>query len=222
MEMDKENSQIRDEYNSYILAKAMYDRFFNELMTAVVNSMENFKNAQVKTKPDENDIDTLCGNWYYKGKADAFREIGDRLLKEKKLAEQDLVNSLKIREKMRECGNNEDYVKFAVKEKLRDDVYENIRRKKNDEAERILPESDFRFRKIYDKVVRMRAGIADLLEHYAVEGFRLGREFEICKITLPNHTVSTLNDPDITYDFDPKRFSDKCIETFIPEDYNNF
>lgn len=114
------------------------------------------------------------------------------------------------------------YLKFAVKEKLRGDVYENIRRKKNEEAERILPESDFRFRKIYDKVVRMRTGIADLLEHYAIEGFRLGREFEICKITLPNHTVSTLNDPDITYSFDPKMFSDKCIETFIPEDYNNF
>lgn len=220
--MDKENSQIIDEYNAYILAKDMYDRFFNELMTAVVNSMENFKNTQVKTKHDEHDIDTLCGNWYYQGKADAFREIGERLLKEKKLAELDLVNSLKIREKMRECNNNEDYVKFAVKEKLRGDVYENIRRKKNEEAERILPDSDFRFRKIYDKVMRMRAGIADLLEHYAIEGFRLGREFEICKITLPNHTVSTLNDPDITYGFEPKKFADKCIETFIPEDYNNF
>lgn len=207
MEMDKENSQIRDEYNSYILAKAMYDRFFNELMTAVVNSMENFKKAQVKTKPDEHDIDTLCGNWYYQGKADAFREIGERLQKEHDLACQDLTNYLNL-----EKGDGlEEKFEKAVKNTWIMFVYRIVKEQKNAEVERILPEDDFRGRRVADKVRRIKAGLASLLEYYGWEGFQLGRKYESDRIKIED-----------VQDFDPKRFSDKCIETFIPEDYNNF
>lgn len=205
--MDKENSQIRDEYNAYILAKAMYDRFFNELMTSVVKSMENFKNAQVKTKPDEHDIDTMCSNWYYQGKADAFREIVERLQKEHDLACQDLTNYLNLEK----CDGLEEKFEKAVKNTWIMFVNRIIKEQKNADVERILPEDDFRGRRVADKVRRIKAGLASLLEYYGWEGFQLGRKYESDRMKIED-----------VQDFDPKRFSDKCIETFIPEDYNNF
>jgi len=57
------------------VALEIYACFFNELTTAVRNSIANFEGAMWRT-PDVNAVS------YYMGKRDAFREIAERLQKE--------------------------------------------------------------------------------------------------------------------------------------------
>lgn len=196
-----------EEEVAYKLAKELYDGFFNELMTAVTNSMNNFENAQRPVQPGDVDSDTIRSNWYYQGKIDAFREIGKRLKKEHDLACQDLTNWLNFE---KGDGPDEKFEK-AVKDTWIQFVNRIIKEKKNTEVENILPEADFRGRRVADKVRRIKAGLANLLEYYGWEGFQLGRKYESDKIKIED-----------VQDFDPKKFSDKCIETFVPEDYRDF
>jgi len=196
-----------EEEVAYKLAKELYDGFFNELMTAVTNSMNNFENAQRPVQPNDVDSDTIRSNWYYQGKVDAFREIGKRLKKEHDLACQDLTNYLNLE---KGDGLDEKFEK-AVKNTWIQFVNRIIKEKKNTEVENILPYADYCGRRVADKVRRIKAGLANLLEYYSWEGFQLGRKYESDKIKIED-----------VQDFDPKKFSDKCIETFVPEDYQDF
>jgi len=197
-----ENAEERNEMIAYKLAMELYKGFFNTLMEAVENSIKNFNNAQLqcmKKKPDESQEDSIkrmMDMHYYKGKADAFRELSERIVKEYDLAGQDLKNYLDLTEKY------SNWPEF---------VYKTIKETKNIEVARIFPENDFRGRRVYDKIMRMRGQLASLLEYYGWEGFQLGRKYE-------NDTIKIED----VQDFNPKRFSDTCIETFVPEDYRDF
>lgn len=208
-----ENSEERNEIIAYQLAMELYKGFFNTLMEAVENSIKNFNNAQLqcmKEKPDESPEDGLkrmMDMHYYMGKADAFRELSGRIQKEYDLAGQDLKNWLDVENK---CDINEIFDK-AVKNTWISFVYRIIKETKNMEVARIFPENDFRCRRVYDKIIRMRGQLASLLEYYGWEGFQLGRKYETDRIKIED-----------VQDFNPKRFSNTCIETFVPEDYRDF
>lgn len=211
--MEDNNETKKIEMTAYQLAMKLYNGFYNALMEAVENSIKNFNNAQVqcmKKKSDESQEDGLkkmMDMYYYMGKADAFRELSGRIQKEHDIAGQDLKNWLDVENK---CDINEIFDK-AIKNTWISFVYRIIKETKNMEVARIFPENDFRGRRVYDKIMRMRGQLASLLEYYGWEGFQLGRKYE-------NDTIKIED----VQDFNPKRFSNTCIETFVPEDYRDF
>lgn len=197
-----ENMDIHNEMEAYQLAMELYKGFFNTLMEAVENSIKNFNNAQLqcmKKKPDESQEDGLkrmMDMHYYKGKADAFRELSERIQKEYDLAGQDLKNYLDLTEKY------SNWPEF---------VYKTIKETKNVEVDRIFPDNDFRCRRVYDKVMRMKGQIANLLECYGCEGFRLGKLYEKNMLKIKD-----------VEDFEKNRLFNACVEAFMPEDYRDF
>lgn len=197
-----ENTEDRNNMIAYKLAMELYKGFFNTLMEAVENSIKNFDDAQLqcmKKKPDElpeDNLKRMMDMHYYKGKADAFRELSERIQKEYDLSGQDLKNYLELGEKY----SNWPYF-----------VYKTIKETKNIEVDRIFPDNDFRCRRVYDKVMRMKGQIANLLEYYGCEGFRLGKLYE--------KNMLKIKDVD---DFEKNRLYNACVEAFIPEDYRDF
>jgi hypothetical protein len=133
---------------------------------------------------------------YYMGKADAFRELSGRIQKEYDLAGQDLKNYLDLTEKY------SNWPEF---------VYKTIKETKNIEVDRIFPDNDFRCRRVYDKVMRMKRQIAGLLECYGCEGFRLGKLYEKNMLKIKD-----------VEDFEKNRLLNTCVEAFMPEDYRDF
>lgn len=192
----------QNEMEAYKLAMELYKGFFNTLMEAVENSIKNFDNAQLqcmKKKPDESQEDGLkrmMDMHYYKGKADAFRELSGRIQKEYDLAGQDLKNYLDLTEKY------SNWPEF---------VYKTIKETKNIEVDRIFPDKDFICRRVYDKVMRMKRQIASLLECYGCEGFRLGKLYEKNMLKIKD-----------VEDFEKNRLFNACVEAFMPEDYRDF
>jgi len=112
---------------------------------------------------------------YNNGKRDAFIEFSNRLQKEF-----DLVDNNQPRTK--EFG--------LVRDK---------------DIEKMLPEHDIMRCRGYNPnyLMRYRATLADLLESYMVEGFRVGYRF------------GKTGDANEIRKFNPKELSDTCIETFI-------
>lgn len=205
--MEKRN--IQNEMEAYQLAMKLYDGFYNALMEAVENSIKNFEMADDNVRLDTNMdlVKKAYASGYYNGKMDAFRDLANRIQKEHDLAGQDLKNWLDVENKY---DMNEIFDK-AVKNTWISFVYRIIKETKNMEVARIFPENDFRGRRVYDKIMRMRGQLASLLEYYGWEGFQLGRKYE-------NDTIKIED----VKDFNPKRFSNTCIETFVPEDYRDF
>lgn len=198
-----------EEKVAYELAMKMYDGFFNALMTAVKNSIKNFERADDAVHLDTNMdiVKKAYASGYYNGKMDAFRELAGRLQKEHDLACQDLKNWFDVENR----HDIEEVFATAIKDTWINFVYQTIKRQKNKEVERIFPDGDFRGRRVYDKVMRMRGQLASLLEYYGWEGFQLGRKFE-------NDTIR-IEDAE---NFDPEEFAGVCIEKFVPEDYRDF
>lgn len=198
-----------EEKIAYELAMKMYDGFFNALMTAVKNSIKNFERADEAFKRDK-DMDIVekaYASGYYNGKMDAFRELANRLQKEHDLACQDLKNWFDVENR----HDIEEVFATAIKDTWINFVYQTIKRQKNEEVDRIFPDNDFKGRRVYDKIMRMKGQLASLLEYYGWEGFQLGRKFE-------NDTIR-IEDAE---NFDPEKFSKTCIEKFVPEDYRDF
>lgn len=129
------------------LALDMYDDFFNQLTTAVVNTLGNWKGAMKYIQ------DPKIGA-YMQGKVDAFKEFFDRLEKERDLAKQD-------------C---EALVSFEELRKM----HESIGFHKNLEVDELFPDDKFRGSPEYWKIQKLKGKIADLLEAYAQEGFNAG------------------------------------------------
>lgn len=198
-----------EEKVAYELAMKMYDGFFNALMTAVENSIRNFERAADVVKMDINmdPVEKAYASGYYNGKMDAFRELANRLQKEHDLACQDLKNWFDVENKY----DIDEVFATAIKDTWINFVYQTIKRQKNEEVDRIFPDGDFRMRRVYDKVMRMKGQLASLLEYYGWEGFQLGRKFE-------NDTIR-IGDAE---NFDPEKFAGVCIEKFVPEDYRDF
>jgi hypothetical protein len=139
-----------DEINELVatkLALDMYDTFASEL----VKSLTNIKNINeaLSTPPTFKD-----GNEsnYFKGKADAYKEIVERIGKEYTLAKQGLTYD----------GTK---------------IFEVIGRQKNLAVDRIIPENRIRGRREYGKMYRIKGNIADLLERFAINGFLLGVKY---------------------------------------------
>ena len=129
------------------LALDMYDDFFNQLTTALFNTKKNWEWAQFSPQHG------ACQ--YNQGRIDAFKEFLERLEKERDLAKQEYQNVV-------------DFGHFAK-------VHKDIKFHKNLEVDSLLPDEKYRGKPLeYAKIQRLKARIADLLEGYAVEGFKTG------------------------------------------------
>lgn len=201
-----------NEMMAYQLAMKLYDNFYNTLMVAVTNSVKNFDGAiryygEQAHEMSDPTTEAIRADAYYMGKRDAFREISERIVKEHDIACQDLTNWLEVENK----GDINEVFAKAVKNTWIRFVNQIIKDQKNSDVNQILPDCDFRGRRVYDKIMRMRGQLASLLEYYGWEGFQLGRKYEQDTIKIED-----------VQDFDPKKFADQCIETFVPEDYKDF
>ncbi len=148
------------------LALEIYTCFFNELTTAVRNSIANFDGAIWQTL----DVNAIS---YYMGKRDAFREIAERLQKEFGLA-----------------ANYAHYHKFERDFKIARDA----------DIEKVFPSDDTRGRFNYNVIVRHQRALADLLEHYFLEGYGIG---------------SAIKEGKNFKAFNPDEFTKDCIEHLV-------
>lgn len=189
-----ENKEIRksDELTAVFMAKDLCQQFFNELTTAIKNSIRNFDSAiynagfELLQNPKSTSARQTID--YYSGKKDAFVELSERFLKEYFLATQVLSNDI-----------NKAY-----------EMSEKIRQQKNEDIENIFPENNIRGRRIYMKVNRIKGQLSDLLEAYGNYAFELGRKYE--KHELKKEEIEEYN---------PQEMAKLCIETFIPEEYQD-
>lgn len=160
------------------MASEMYKDFFNALMTAIGNSMKNFEGACWRSA-----LSDMRSAAYYAGKYDAFGEISQRLKKEYELAKWPI-------------DNHDDNAIREIDERVRKDI------------ENMFPHKEWHSRIEYDKMIRFEKAMSQLLESYAREGFRLGKE-----VGKFGHAAA---------DFNPDDFAELCRDTFIPEDYIDY
>lgn len=129
------------------LALDMYDDFFNQLTTAITNTLANWKGAMYYAQDPKTGL-------YMRGKVEAFQEFLDRLEKERDLAKQEYQNIV-------------DHESFRL-------MHESIGFHKNLEVEGLFPDDKYRGSKEYWRIQQLKGRIADLLEGYAQEGFNTG------------------------------------------------
>lgn len=147
--MEEKDYKMSDNQVAIELAEKLYEKFFNELMTAMKNSIKNFESAMWST------CDGPAVS-YYQGKMHAFKEISERLLKEYNLV------------------LNNDLHYDANCEKM---LYD-IRNRKNEEMERVMPLDKYHgYGRFFDSIMRFRGKFADLLEAFSTRGFMLGLKF---------------------------------------------
>ena len=127
------------------LAEKLYEDFFNELMTALGNSVKNFEGA-MRSTCDGNAIS------YYQGKMHAFNEISERLVKEYNLV---------LNNELRYNGNCER-------------ILQEIKNRKNLEVDGLIPEYKYRGSRFYDVAMRFKGKLADILESFSSKAFLLG------------------------------------------------
>lgn len=158
--MDSHNKEIASNYDATWLALNMYKTFAEELITYLSNTVKNLKAAIM-----------LSDNpMYLKGKIDAFKQLVDIVAKEYKLAKSDIAYSyLKTSEK-----KNQSIFEKNTKEYLSELQHKKIKAEKNKEVDRLFPDNKYRGRGNYEKFFNMKGSIANLLEYYGVEGFRMG------------------------------------------------
>ena len=135
-----------DEIKVAKLSLTMYDMFFNELTTAMGNTLHWWRQAQFSP----NEGHTL----YYQGKVDAYREFLDRLEKERDLAKSSL--------------------EYGVLHEDMDTIARSIKFHKNIEVDDLLPDDKYRGTREYNRIQQLKGKIANLLEGYAHQGFQLG------------------------------------------------
>ena len=173
--MEDKDYKMTEEQIAVELAEKLYENFFNELMTAIRNSVKNFESAKWSTC-DGNAIA------YYQGKMHAFKEISERLEKEYRLV-----------------LNNFNYDSVCYK------MIDEIKCRTDKELDKVIPENKYRGTK-FGHILKGK--LANLLEGYCSEGFRLG-------------VIFGKNDKKETEKFDPVSFEKLCNETFVGEKYIN-
>lgn len=171
-----------DETNKYEMAQCamymateMYRRFFENLTTAITNSMKNFEGACWTSALS----DMRCSA-YYAGKYDAFGEIAHRLEKERDIA----MNTMSDEDRR---------------------AYESIDRRVRDDIEKLFPPKEWSGRVEWHKMMQLETAIGRLLETYAKEGFRLGKE------------ISERGNGG--QEFNPEEVAKIFRDTFIPREY---
>lgn len=150
------------------MALSLFEKFYNELTTALINSAKCCKGAMWNPNADARSI------LYNEGKKDAFEEIAYRIQKEFNLVLNHSIDPRNI-------------------------TFGNVR---DADIERMIPERDIRFRRDYGYVMKYRRALAELLESYMMEGFRMGYKF------------GSTEDKE-ALKFEPQKFSDACIEAFV-------
>lgn len=145
----KTNMMTEEDAKVVKLALDMYDDFFNQLTTAISNTLKNWTGAMLYAEDPRTGL-------YMRGKVDAFKEFLDRLEKERDLAKQEYQALL-------------DHEEFRS-------VHESIHFHKNNEVDKLLPNDKYRGRGPLEWQIfhRFKGRIADLLEGYAQEGFNTG------------------------------------------------
>lgn len=176
--MEDKDYKMTEEQIAVKLAEKLYENFFNELMTAIRNSVKNFESARWSTC-DGNAIA------YYQGKMHAFKEISERLEKEYHLV-----------------LNNFNYDSVCYK------MIDEIKCRTDKELDKVFPEYKYRGTKFGHILMLLKSKLANLLEGYCSEGFRLG-------------VIFGKNDKKETEKFDPVSFEKLCNETFVGEKYIN-
>jgi hypothetical protein len=177
--MEDKDYKMTEEQIAMKLAEKLYENFFNELMTALRNSVKNFENARWSTF-DGNAIS------YYQGKMHAFKEISERLEKEYNLILNNQINYDSV------CYKMIDEIKYRTDKEL----------------DTVFPDNKYRGTRFGHIFMFLKGKLANLLEGYFSEGFRLGVIFE-------------KNNKKETEKFDPVSFEKLCNETFIGEKYIN-
>lgn len=158
--MDSHNKEITSNYDATWLALNMYKTFAEELITYLSNTVKNL-NAAIWLSNDP---------MYLKGKIDAFKILADIIANEYKLAKSDIAYSyLTTSEK-----KNQSIFEKNTKEYLSELQHKKIKAEKNEEVDRLFPDNKYRGRGNYEKFFNMKGSIANLLEYYGVEGFRMG------------------------------------------------
>lgn len=160
--MDSHNKETTSNYDATWLALNMYKTFAEELITYLSNTVKNLNAAiMLGNNPKE---------MYLKGKSDAFKELVDIIAKEYKLAKSDCAYSyLSTSEK-----KTQSIFEKNTKEYLFELQHKKIKAEKNEEVDRLFPDNKYRGRGNYEKFFNMKGSIANLLEYYGIEGFRMG------------------------------------------------
>lgn len=138
----------KEEYIAALpIAKKQYDMMFNDLVTGIKNSINNFNGEAWRTAFYEEDCVNRCS--YYLGKRDAFREIARRMNKEHRAHIPNERETLIASE--RQLGEARD----ADVERVFPDIYDSYcyNRSRTEKHRRVL---------------------AEMLKHYFMEGYRLG------------------------------------------------
>ena len=143
--MEEKDYKMSDNQLAAELAEKLYEDFFNELMTALRNSVKNFESAMWSTR----DVNAIS---YYQGKIHAFKEISERLVKEYNLV---------LNNELRYNGNCER-------------ILQEIKNRKNLEVDCLIPEYKYRGSRFYDLAMRFKGKLADLLEAFSSKAFLLG------------------------------------------------
>jgi len=158
--MDNHNKETTSNYDATWLALNMYKTFAEELITYLSNTVKNL-NVAIWLSNDP---------MYLKGKIDAFKILADIIANEYKLAKSDIAYSyLTTSEK-----KNQSIFEKNTKEYLSELQHKKIKAEKNEEVDRLFPDNKYRGRGNYEKFFNMKGSIANLLEYYGVEGFRMG------------------------------------------------
>ena len=167
----------KEEYIAALpIAKKQYDRMFNDLVTGIENSINNLNGEAWRTALFESK-DFIEKSSYYQGKRDACKEIAFRINKE---YEAQMPNEYKTL--------------MDVEVPLGDTRYA--------DAERVFPDIIKSRAYSYERTMRHRMALAEMLKHYFMEGYRLG-----CNV---NKTENIEVKP-----FNPDEFADMCSDAII-------
>ena len=131
------------------LAIGMFKQFYDEMMTGLNNSMANCERAKYNNPNGANSIS------YFMGKSDAFREIVERIEKERDL----VVNEAISKEGMQEYDERETHFRIA----------------RDRDIEMVFPHEEWMPRLMDQQLFNHHRGeLARMLEHYFRTGFMLG------------------------------------------------
>lgn len=138
------------------MALIMYQQFYNELMTALQNTIKNLKGALPFTSKYTP---------YLEGRISGIKEVCERIEKEYQLAKQDVEYDIK--QYQDSCRESEyAYIKFSV--------FDNMKKKEDSVVDMCFNDHKYRGTLEYEKVVRAKRNIVMMLDCVAREAFNLG------------------------------------------------
>ena len=212
----EDEKQLEIEYKAIQLALDMYDKFARELITALKNTSAIYNRG----KWECGDVQSYS---YYQGKYDAFGEIAERVQKEYSLIK-DNMDSMYFEQPYE--GKADGHIMDRNKRMdLIDYIMTSIRYRKNKDMDRILPDEQFRGRRGSHELWRFKGKMADLLEGYGMEGFRLGIINErkckepVNEDILVDEYREVVDNAKKDMVFEPDNFAKELAETVIPKEY---